>query len=537
MPMDGILISRLVDTLNEACPLKINRITQPTQYDFIFQVFGQKRQKLLISAHPLYNRIQFTETPNKPNMELTHFLSVLRKYLDGALIHEVSQSGFDRIVTISLSYRDEMGVIQELKLILELMGRNANLILVDANGKIIDAFRRTGNFQNNQRVIASGALYEMPTSLNKNSIKELSHDDKNHSIRSKYEGISPVLEKEITVRLDKQEPHEIVDDLLNSKTMYVYDHEYHIIPLTHIDKPYKSFSLMQGLDAFYEDLAEKERLRFYTQDILKVIKRELKRAQSKLPRLLDEQDMAQNSDHLREKGELLLSYHMQAKSGLKSVTLENWDHEMVTIDLKEHLNGIQNANDYFKRYKKAKTSLQYLEKQIEVTQDRIDYFTSLKNQTEMASIQDALEIREALENDGLIRKQKRKQSKSKRPNYIVVEYDPSTTIFIGKNNIQNEQITFKLAKKEDLWFHAAHTFGAHVILKTDNLTDELLELCAMFAAYYSKSRDSKNVEVQYTKVKNIKKIPGGKPGMVRMSQFQSLFITPDKEIMSAFVQQ
>lgn len=537
MPMDGILISRLVETINEACPLKINRITQPTQYDFIFQVFGKKRQKLLISTHPLYNRIQFTETENKPNMELTHFLSILRKYLDGAIIHGIKQSGLDRIVTISLSYRDDMGVIQELKIVLEMLGRNANMVLIDTNDSVIDAFRRTGNFQNNQRVIAPGALYEMPESLNKTNISELSITDKNHSIRQKYEGISPVLEKEITQRLNHQNPEEIVNILLNSNEMYVYDNDYHVLKLTHLDKPYQTFSLMEGLDAFYEELAEKERLRFYTHDIMRVVKRELKRANSKLPRLLDDLDTAHHSEHLREKGELLLSYHTQAKSGLKSVELSNWDDEIVSIELKEHLNGIQNANDYFKRYKKAKTSLQYLEKQIEITQDRINYFTSLKNQTEMASIEDALEIREELENEGLIRKQKRKQSKSKRPNYIVVEYNPSTTIFIGKNNIQNDQITFKLAKKEDLWFHAAHTFGSHVILKTDKVTDDLMELCAIFAAYYSKSRDSQNVEVHYTKAKNLKKIPGGKPGMVRMSQFQSLFVSPDKNIIDAFVKQ
>lgn len=538
MPIDGILLNRIVKNIQNEGPLKINRITQPSQTDFVFNTFGQKRQRLLISTHALYSRIQFTSTKNQPSIELTHFLSVLRKYLEGSIMQDIVQRNNDRIVTLIFSYRDEMGVIQEIHLVIELMGRNANLILMHESGKIIDALRRTGNFMNTARAVVPGAIYEYPDALDKISIEYLSVDDKNISIRQKYEGISPILEKEITFRLDHQEPQAIIDELLTSDTLYIYNNDYHILPLTHLNKEATIHPLMDGMDLFFHDIETEERLNFYTKDAMKVVKRELKRANSKLPKLFDDLDRALNADYLREHGELLLSFHTQAPSGLKEITLKDFEGNVVTIPLEEKLNGIANANDYFKRYKKAKTSLRYLEKQIEITQDRVDYFTSLKNHLEMADIEDALEIKEELVEAKLLKTKAKPSKKTKKPNYMIIEVDKDNTIFIGKNNLQNDTVTFKLAKKEDLWFHAAKTFGAHVVLKSNHEPKkELLELCAMFAAYFSNHRSDVNVEVYYTKIKNIKKIPGKQPGMVRMSTQESIYITPDLSLIKTYLPQ
>lgn len=537
MPMDGVLLNRITDNLNRACPLKINRINQPTKTDFIFQTFGTEKQRMLISMHPVHNRIHFTNSKTISNLELTHFLGILRKYLDGGIINEVKQRGMDRIITFLITNRDEIGIVHHYKLIVELLGRNANLILLDDHDQVIDAFKRIGGFDTIKRAIVTGAQYEYPNALDKKHITKLKTKDKFDSVRQNFEGVSPILEKEITERLQKEnETKELINELITSNTLYIYPKDYHIIELKHLNLHPKTYPLMEGLDVFYEGLVEQERINNYTKEPLKIIRRELKRAKSKLPKLISDLEKARDSEHLREAGDLLLSYHTQAKSGLNEVTLQDWEGQPITISLNPKLNGIENANDYYKRYKKAKTSIAYLEKQIEITQNRINYFTGLQNQIEIADIEDILEIIEELKQNNLIRQKKTKKKQKRKPNYMVINYDDSTTIFVGKNNIQNDTITFKLAKKEDYWFHAANTFGAHVIIKTDEeITDDKLELCAQLAAYFSNHRHGSNVEVYYTKVKNLKKIPGQQPGMVSIQTHRSLFVTPDKDYLANFI--
>lgn len=539
MPMDGILLHRIVNNLEATSPLKINRITQPSTTEFIFHTFGKKKHSLYISVHPRYGRIQFTDLKNSTNMDMTHFLTLLRKYLSGGIIQKVTQSHYDRIVTLEVSARDDVGVIKDYRLILELMGRYTNLIIVGDDDRIIDAQRRLSDFESSERNIVPGAIYSLPPTFDKLSIKNLVEEDKYESLRTKYEGISPILEKEITQRLNTQSPKEILDEMLNSNTLYVYQNDYHIIELKHLNKEARTFDIMSGLDFFYEDLQNQERIRTHTGNILKSLRRELKRAKAKAPKLYQDLENAENSEHYREKGDLLFAYHAGAKSGLKEVKLLDWNNEETVIELDEKLNGKDNANKYFTRYRKAKNSLSHLENQIEITENRIEYLERLIAQTEQASVEDAKEIQEELIDYGILhqKKQKKKVKKSKRPNYMVIEFDPHTTIFIGKNNLQNDTLTFKLAKKEDLWFHVANTFGSHVLLKTDEITQEKLDLCANFAAYYSNAKNSSNVEVNYTEIKNIRKIPGANPGTVRFSTHNSIIITPDEELIKSYLKQ
>ncbi len=541
MPMDGILLNRITSNIEKLVPLRISRITQPSNTEFVFNTFGKVKHSLYISVHPRYGRIQFTDIKNSSNIDMTHFLTILRKYLNGGVINKVEQSHFDRIITLHITSRDDVGVIKSYRLILELMGRYANLIVVGDDDRIIDAHRRLSDFESSERNIVPGASYALPPSFDKKSIEDLELSDKFESIRTKYEGISPILEKEIQHRLDSQTPEDIVKELLSSDVLYLYPNDYHIIELTHLNQPTKTMPLMEGLDYFYEDLQNQERIKAHTGNILKTLRRELKRAKSKLPKLYNDLDNAENSEHYREKGDILFAYHAHAKSGLSSVELEDFNGEPITIALDEKLSGKDNANKYFTRYRKAKNSLSHLENQIDLTENRIEYLETLLAQTELASVEDAKEIQEELISSGILfqkkNHKKKKQKKSKRPNYMVVEYDENTTIFIGKNNIQNDTLTFQLGKKEDLWFHVAHTFGSHVLLKTDEITQEKLDLCANFAVYFSNARNSSNVEVNYTEIKNIKKIPGSNPGTVRFSTHKSLIITPDETIIKAYLKQ
>lgn len=539
MPMDGILLSRIINNIEKELPLRINRITQPSTHEFVFQCFGSGRHSLYISTHPSYGRIQFTQLKSSTNLNATHFLTLLRKYLSGGTLKSITQEHYDRSFILEIDHRDDMGVIKTHKLIIELMGKYANMIIVNDQNIIIDAQRRMGSFETESRAIVPGANYTEAPSFNKDRIENLTKEDMYESLRTKYDGVSPILEEEITHRLKTIEAKDIINELLNSNTLYVYEKDYHIIELTHLNKECKTYPIMDGLDFFYIDLLEQERIKVQTDNILKTIKRELKRAKSKLPKLYKDLENNENSDHFKEKGDLLYAFHADAPSGLKNTSITSWDNTIQTIELDEKLNGKQNANRYFIRYRKAKNSIHHLEKQIDLTENRIAYLEGLITQTTQASVEDAKEIQEELIEAGILKlkktKDKQKQKKNKRPNYLVIDYDENTTIFVGKNNIQNDVLTFKVAKKEDLWFHVAHTHGAHVIIKTDTMDDNKLSLCANLAAYFSNARDGSNVEVQYTEVKNIRKIPGQQAGMVRFSSHNSTYITPDFDLIKPYL--
>lgn len=537
MPMDGILMHQVLKEIEKELPLRINRITQASKFEFIFHTYGKKSNRLYISLHPRYGRIQFTDLRANSNMELTHFLTILRKHLDGGIIRSIKQDGYDRLIEIGIDHRDEMGVIQNNKLYLELMGKYINLVLLDSNNQIIDAYNKISSFEDDSRSIVAGAIYIRPEVFEKESLENLHEDDKYISIRTKYEGVSPILEEEITSRLETESAKDIVDTIFSSDKLYLYDKDYHIIELSHLNKEAKIYPIMEGLDIFYKDLLENERIKDQTGDILRILRRELKRANKKLPKLLDELSNNEDNEHFREKGDLLFAYHSHGKSGLKSIKLKDFENNEIEIELDEKLDGKDNALLYFKKYRKAKNSLDHLLNQIEITENQIAYLKLVIIQTEQASVEDAKEIKEELITRKIIRpsKKKKQEKKAKRPNYLVIEFDEDNTIFVGKNNIQNDTLTFKVAKKDDLWLHVAGTFGSHVILKSNNQSDEALELAAKLAAYFSDARNGSNVEVNYTEIKNIKKIPGANPGMVRFSTHSSIYVTPNYDEIKSYI--
>lgn len=537
MAMDGILLNRLITKIMEETPLRINRITQPSNHEFVFQLFSGKRLNLLISTHPVFSRIQFTKSKASTNLDNTHLLTLFRKHLDGGIIKEVKQIGFDRIFEFHIDHRDDMGVIRTYKLVVELMGKYANIILINDNGIIVDSLKRLGSFESTQRLIVPGATYEAPTQFDKKHITDLKSRNPELALRQEFEGVSPLLEDEILHRLKEESEVSVVDELLNSNALWIHGPSFHILELKHLDIPGKRYDLMDGLDYYYRDLQEQDRVKSHTGDLLKVMRRDIKRNKQKLIKLHRELENAQDSDHLKETGDLLFAYASTVSSGHDSITLTNWDNNPVEIALDPRLNGKENANAYFTRYRKAKTSLSYLKEQIQLAQERIQYFENLQVQTEQASVEDAKEIHEELMNAGVIF-QKRKSkfpAKKKKPNFLTIQYDDETEIFVGKNNIQNDYVTFKLASKNDMWFHAANTFGAHVIIKSPSLDEPKIRLCAHLAAYYSKARHGSSVEVYYTEARNLKKVPGKQLGLVRVATQKSIFIDPDEAIINAYL--
>lgn len=540
MPLDGVLLHQVIRKIQEIGPMRINRITQPSTHEFIFQCFAGKKQTLMISTHPVFSRIQISHLKHSNSIELTHLLTLLRKHLDGGIIQSVKQIGYDRIFEITIDHRDDMGVIQTYYLVIELMGKYANIILLDSTRHIIDAQKRLGSFENTGRAIVPGSLYSYPTSFERKKFPEIAQGfDKNLALTKQFDGVSPLLETEILYRLKAQSIDEILEDISSSSSLFIHGNDFHCIELTHKKSPFETFELMTGLDYYYHDLQEQERIKAHTGDLLKAVRRELKRNKQKIPTLYNEYETATDSEHLREAGDLLFAFHANQPSGNSSVTLTNFEGNDVVIELDPKRNGKDNAKRYFTRYRKAKTSLKHLEHQISLTEDRIEYLESILIQIEQASVADAKEIQEELSQNGFkFRNQKNRNSNTKKkPNYLTIHYDGDTTILVGKNNLQNELITFKLARNEDTWFHAAYTHGAHVLIKSPELDEAKIRLCAHLAAYYSKARYGSSVEVHYTKSKNLKKVPGKPPGFVSMATHQSIFIDPDLEVVNAFVSQ
>lgn len=541
MALDGVMMSRIINLMNADAPLKINRITQPSNHEFLIQCFAGKKKNLYISTHPVFARIQWTQHKPSTNLDQTHLLVLMRKYLEGGIITSIEQYGTDRVVTIHVEHRDDMGVIRPYRLIVELLGKYANVIIVDDAGAIIDALKRISPFENDQRAIVPGGIYDYPPQFEKQSIKALANYDSEDALLNQYSGISPLLEKELLYRMKTEAVSEILEELETSNTLYVYPKDFHIIQLKHLNIPYEEHSIMEGLDAYFYDMQLNDRIKQHTGDLLKILKREVKRAKQKLPKLEHDYENASDSEMLRTYGDLLFAFANALPSGNNAVEVSDFEGNPITIPLDPRFGGKDNARRYFKRYQKAKTSLKYLEDQILQTESRIEYLEALILQTEQAGVEDAAEIQEELISQGIIHAKRFKQKnghsnkKKRKPNVSVIKYDDDTTIYVGKNNIQNDYVTFKLGRKDDMWFHAAYNFGAHVLIQTPELNEDKIRLCAHLSAYFSKSRYGSSVEVHYTQIRNIKKIPGGQMGLVSMSTHKSIYIDPDKSIIERYL--
>ena len=279
---------------------------------------------------------------------------------------------------------------------------------------------------------------------------------------------------------------------------------------------------------------EKDRIKQQTSDLAKFIQNEYQRNVHKLNKLQQTLFESQNSDDLRIKGDLLFANLHLLKKGQKEITVENYyDGTMMTIPLDERYDGKTNANKYYAKYQKAKKALSHLQEQIQITENEIHYFDTLITMMDNASYYDALEIKEELENLGYLKKKKTKQvhrpQKLHIETYITKDQIP---IYVGKNNLQNDYLTFKMAAKNDMWFHVKDMPGSHVVVHSQNLDEYTIRLASQLAAYFSKGKHSSSVPVNYTLVKTLKKPQGGKPGQVILSHYSTIYIDPDESLFN-----
>lgn len=529
MALDGIILNKVKENLNSHLPIRINKINSTSSTEVIFNIHADNiRKNLVISLHSVYNYISISNLNYTNFEEPSTFVMVLRKHLTNGIITSIKQYDYDRYLLLNIKALDELYDEKEYLLSVELMGKYANLILVDkASGKIIDALKKIPPYQNSKRTILQGAIFTLPDKQNKEDPFSGFIPNFDESLVKQLQGFSKQLEAELRYRLEKMDYTSIINEIKNSNKLYISsNNEYHIIPLTNLGLDYKEYDIENGFDILYHSANEKERIKTVTEDIYKYIKRQIKHYSLKLDKLNLSLEDGKTLNDDKENGDLLYTYSDLDKKGLKQIEISDYDGKNKLIKLDPKLSIKQNANKYYNTYSKKRKGKVYIEEQISIASKELEYFSSLKDQLDMASYDDALEIKDELIKYGYIKKKLNKNKKNKKIKLYQVKYKDHLITF-GKNNTQNDYLTFNYAKSNYMWFHAKDFHGAHLVVDTDKPDEDILRMCANLAAYFSKGRYSSSVPVNYTSIKNVKKIKGAKAGFVSIKNYKTIYIDPE----------
>ena len=543
MSFDGFFLHHMVEELRrELVNGRIQKINQPFEQELVLQIRSNRQShRLLLSAHPVFGRIQLTQTTFENPAQPSTFIMVLRKYLQGALIESIEQVENDRIVEITVSNKNEIGDHIQATLIIEIMGKHSNILLVDKSShKILEVIKHVGFSQNSYRTLLPGSTYIAPPStesLNPFTVK----DEKLFEILQTQETTAKNLQN-LFQGLGRDTANELENILVGDKLSTFRNFfnqetnpcltETSFSPVPFENQVGDTFtSLSDLLDTYYKDKAERDRVKQQASELIRRVENELQKNRQKLKKQEKELLATDNAEEFRQKGELLTTFLHQVPNDQDQVILDNYyTNQPITIALDKALTPNQNAQRYFKRYQKLKEAVKYLTDLIEETKATILYLESVETVLNQAGLEEIAEIREELIQTGFIRRRQREKiQKRKKPEQYLAS-DGKTIIYVGRNNLQNEELTFKMARKEELWFHAKDIPGSHVVI-SGNLdpSDEVKTDAAELAAYFSQGRLSNLVQVDMIEVKKLNKPTGGKPGFVTYTGQKTLRVTPDPE--------
>ena len=530
MAFDGFFVRKLVEEFNKSILYsRINKINNLSNDEFIFSIRKGKNLKLYVSANSSASRIQLTNNNYENPQTPSNFCSVLRKYLMGGIIEDINQINNDRIIKFKIKNFDELGYEKYYYLITELMGKHSNIILTNSENIIIESLKNSYSLEFSRSTI-SNMEYVLPPTVKKYnpfnfseySDLECDKNDKKFLIKNFY-GVSSVLNNYF---LNKEE------NVLESfkefcKNFSSYNeptllkngnkNDFYYFDIISNKDNIKFDSLSRLLDFYYMDIQKESSNKNTEKELFNFIKNKLSRLNKKLKILNKELLEAKEKDDFKLKGQLLISNIYLFKNNIPEVvTLQNFyseNLEDICIELDPNISIEKNSEKYFELYKKNKRTIENLYEQIDITKKDISYFETLSFQIENAGKTDLLEIKEELINSGYLKKDKNKKNTKKKNNYLIIKYN-GIDIYIGKNNIQNDTITNKLARRDYLWFHAKDIPGSHVVIFDNNPDEETKRVASMLAGYFSKFKNENYVSVDSTLIKNVKKISGAKPGMV-----------------------
>lgn len=554
MAFDGLFTYSMTADLQQLVTGRITKIHQPNAQEVVLQIRANGgNHKLLFSIHSSYARVHLTEQTIENPAEPPMFCMLLRKHIEGGYIASIKQHTFDRIIIFEIDSKNEIGdpIVRELHV--EVMGRHSNLLLIDKEqAKIVDSLKHLSPSVNSFRTVLPGQPYIAPPAQDKwhpltvsdEQVKDFFTEEKtSKEVVAQFAGFSPLHAEELVFRLThaadavtcfKQFMGAFHDGGMQPSFLFANNKTYFSpITLTHLQGEITTYPTVHTLlDRVFFARAERDRVKQQAGDLERWLQNEIDKLKLKTKKLSKDYDRASKLDQFQLYGELLMANIYAFEKGVKEVTVINYyseSGEQMTIPVSERKTPVENAQSYYTKYTKAKNALIMVKEQLEKTEEEIAYFEMLAQQVQQASPRDIEEIREELAEQGYLKmrhaKKKKKQTKPEPERFISSTGVP---ISVGKNNKQNDMLTFKIAKRTDIWLHTKDIPGSHVVIHTTEPDETTLREAATLAAYFSKARDSSSVPVDYTEIRQVKKPNGSKPGFVIYFEQKTLFIDPDE---------
>lgn len=563
MTLDGFFIQALVKELrDDLLNGRISKIYQPFEQEIHFVIrANRKNLRLASSIHPTYYHINVTQERTLNPEHAPMFSRLLRKHLEGAFIQNIEQVENDRIIDFDLSGRDELGDVQQYQLTFELMGRHSNIILINPQtNKIIDCIKHIPSSQNSFRILLPGADYHRPPRndqqinpfalSNEELRKWVSTHEEEISIRKNQQWIQGLgkTASQAIIYLMKEKNYSAFDALMylmngieNPTPMMFESNDqlgFYATDLPQIEGSRKEFdSLSELVDQFYEQRIRLDRIKNLSGNIIQQLENIIEKNEKKLVKLQEDYEIAHNADLYRIKGELLSAYSYQINKGETTVQLDNYyaDNEPLEVELDPKLTVIENSQQYFKKYAKYRDALKFIDLQKKLTLEENQYLDSVLVQLNQADLEDIEDIKNELQKQGYQSQRKNNSKKRTKTQSKPRRFKSSdgVMIYVGRNNQQNDELSLKKASKNHWWLHTKDIPGAHVIIESDNPSEETFTQAAEIAAYYSKFQYSANVPVDTVQVKALHKPNGAKPGFVIYEGQRTLFVTPKEEAIQA----
>lgn len=571
MAIDGIFLHFLKNEIAEfAIGAKVDRIYLPTKYELVFSLRTRtEARKLFISVSGNSPRINYTDMKPENPMTPPMICMLFRKQLSGAVIRDIKQVGTDRILMIEFDATNEIGDRVKRTLVIEIMAQYSNCILLDENSVIIDSLKRVDASKSSYRVILPKEEYMLPPQQNKLSITEnsveeilarimlMSEKRLSSAVLNALGGISPLISKEIAYRVTLDDPetgsltdamkerlaHELMlmrNAIVNNevKPCYLTDEngnymDFSYMPLTLYDNSMKANftpTLSEILDRFYFERERLQRAKSKAEDLFRTVSQLIERITKKLNIQRQELEEAEDMETKKLYAELINANLYQLEKGSSFYEVQNYydNYKLIKIPVLPHLTPSQNSQRYYKEYRKAQTAKKMLTELIEKGMRDLEYLLSVQDELSRASTERELqEIRTELSAAGFLKSKTGTKNKKNVPLPPLEFISPSGfKVYVGRNNLQNDMLSFKKASKNDIWFHAQKAPGSHVILSLEGKTPENrdMEFAAETAAFFSSVKDRGMVEVDYTVVRNLKKPPASNPGFVIYHVYNTLYV-------------
>lgn len=568
MSFDAIVTRALTDEFNNNyIGARVDKIYQTEKDEIMINMRSKDGSfKVLVSASSNNPRFYVSKISKENPSEAPLFSMILRKNLSGSKLVKVEQFGFDRAAQFVFSGYNEFHEEALYYLVVEIMGKYSNIVLCNENHKVIDAIKRVSTVMSSKREIEPGLIYERPPvfdrvspiSVDEEDLKNMMTNNADLELRDflmrSFLGLSTEIankilfdaaidDKNLLKNLDENDANKFISSFIKTfEEVKEKNYSFNVYKLSERKSAYNAINLNQYaslekenfpsiselLDKYYYEKDQKDRIAQRSQNMRHTISANLKRAKNKLQKQKEEMLESANREAYKVYADLISSNIHKISKGLKEIKLENFYDNMneISVPLDQKLSAVQNAQKYYKRYQKMKQREIVLEKQIENTEDEINYLELVSDAIDRTDdVKNLDEIYFELIKNNYIKKDKKIKNKPKKIAIHSIDYDDTSKVYYGKNNLQNEYITFKVADKNDVWMHVKGFPGSHVVIKCDGYpSDELLVFAAKIAAKNSKAKDSNKVDVDFTTRKNVKKHPSGKTGLVNYVNFKTITV-------------